>query len=61
MEVLHLGQSNAAGAGVDGLDNSPAIALLSALSAHAVNLKSVAGRQIVMLAPNFLFQFPDFR
>jgi hypothetical protein len=64
MELWHCGQTNAICVGVAGLDNfgsddSPAIALLSALFAHAVDLKGVAGCQVVVLASDFPFQFPD--
>ena len=56
MEVWHFGQTNAGGAG---LDDAAAISLLSALGADAVNLKGVAGCQVVVLAPNFLFHFSN--
>jgi hypothetical protein len=59
MEVWHCGQTNSAGAGFAGLNDTPPIALLSALFADTVDLKGVAGRQVVVLAPDFLFQFSD--
>ena len=59
MELWHRGQTNAICVGVAGLDNSPAIALLSAFFAHTIDLKGVAGREVMVLAPNFLFQFPN--
>jgi len=64
MEVWHLGQTNPVAAGFpgsddSGSDNSPAIVFLSALSAHTVDLKGVAGRQVMVLAPDFLLHFPN--
>lgn len=43
-----------------GLDDSPSIAFPSAIFAHTINLKSVAGGYVMVLVPNFVFNFPDF-
>ena len=43
-----------------GLDDSPSIAFPSAIFAHTINLKSVAGGYVMVLVPNFVFDFPDF-
>jgi len=43
-----------------GLDDSPSIVFLSAIFAHSINLKSVAGGYVMVLVPNFVFNFPDF-
>lgn len=43
-----------------GLDDSPSIVFLSAILAHSINLKSVAGGYVMVLVPNFVFDFPNF-
>lgn len=60
MSVPQCGQVTVASARFGGLDNSPAIALPSAVLTNAVNLECVTGRQVMVLAPDFLFDFSDF-
>jgi hypothetical protein len=43
-----------------GLDDSPSIVFPSAIFAHTINLKSVAGGYVMVLVSNFVFDFPDF-
>jgi hypothetical protein len=43
-----------------GLDDSPSIVFLSAIFAHTIDLKSVAGGYVMVLVPNFVFDFPNF-
>jgi hypothetical protein len=61
IELSQRGQSVSACAGVGELYESTAIGLLSAFFADAVDLKRMSSGYEVMLAPNLLFQFPDFR
>ena len=60
MSVSQFGQATVASAGFSGLDNSPAIALLSAVLTNAINLECVSGRQVMVLASDFLFDLSDF-
>jgi hypothetical protein len=43
-----------------GLNDSPSIVFLSAIFAHTIDLKSVAGGYVMVLVPNFVFNFPNF-
>ena len=43
-----------------GLDDSPSIVFLSAIFAHTIDLKSVAGGYVMVLVPNFVFDFSNF-